>query len=116
MKNEDPIKRILANSTEGVSPAFLQSVMNRVQQTQTYVPLVPAGLRKHFLLAFITIAAAIIIICILALIAGTPIPSWFANLRIKEWEGQQILYFTLLFSVLGTGYFWMHFRSARKGS
>ncbi|OLY93504.1 hypothetical protein SAMN05444008_10881 [Cnuella takakiae] len=116
MKNDDPIKKLLANSTEGAPPNFLQSVMNRVQQTSTYVPLVPAGIRNHFLLAFATIAAAIVIICILALLAGTPIPGWFANLRFKEWEGQQILYFTLLFSVLGTGYFWMHFRSIRKGS
>lgn len=116
MKNEDPIKQILANSTEGASANFLSTVMNRVQQSPTYVPLVPATLRKHFLLAFITIAAAIIIICILALIAGTPIPAWVANLRLTGWEAQQILYFTLLFSVLGTGYFWMHFRSIRKGS
>lgn len=114
MKNEDPIKRILANSTEGASPNFLQSVMNRVQQPATYTPLVPAPIRKHFLLAFITIAAAIIIICILAMIAGTPVANWFANLHFKEWEAQQIIYFTVLFCVLGTGYFWMHFRSTRK--
>lgn len=115
MKNDDPIKKLLANSTEEAPPNFLQSVMNRVQQSSTFTPLVPAAIRKHFLMALGTIATAIICICLLALVAGTPIPAWFVNLRLKEGEVQQVLYFTLLFCILGTAYFWLHFRSTRKG-
>lgn len=115
MKNDEQLKDILANSTEGAPPAFLQSVMHRVQQSTAYTPLVPAAVRRHFVLAFGTIAAATIFTCILALAAGIPIPSWLRNLRVKEWEAQQILCCTLLFCVLGTGYFWLQFRSARKG-
>ena len=103
MEQDEQLKEILLNSTEGASADFTDVVMKKVYSLpapSAYQPLVSPKFKRGFVFAFGTIVAGILVLCLIIALGDLNVIGWVQSIPLPDLNYNKLLLFIFIFWVL----------------